>query len=135
MDNLPILLISLVLTVFAFFVAAPCFLNMVSTFGVQKRFAEAMIAEGVVKPEDVKMRQGKKQVAGVIVTAVVLAATVFTSTRVPLGYVCAGVGFVAGLLKYRAVLAFNSLTVQRFKNTYNDVLDAKKLNKYVDQHF
>ena len=38
-------------------------------------------------------------------------------------------------MKYRKVTQFNSLTVQRFKNTYKDCYDAKKLNAYVDKMF
>ena len=40
-----------------------------------------------------------------------------------------------GLLKYRSILQFNSLTVKRFQNTYRDSYNAAKLNKYVDKMF
>ena len=38
---------------------------------------------------------------------------------------------VAGVL----IIQFNSLTVQRFRNTYKDEMDLNKYNKYVDSHF
>ena len=45
------------------------------------------------------------------------------------------VTLVAGVLKYRNIIQFNSLTVQRFRNTYKDEMDLNKYNKYVDSHF
>ena len=45
------------------------------------------------------------------------------------------VALVAGVLKYRNIIQFNSLTVQRFRNTYKDEMDLNKYNKYVDSHF
>ena len=53
----------------------------------------------------------------------------------PYGLICAVIGFVLGLVKYRKVLQFNSLTVQRFKNTFKDSFNADKLNRYVDKMF
>ena len=46
-----------------------------------------------------------------------------------------GVGLVAGMLKYRALVQYNSETVKRFKNTYKDEMDVKKFNKFVETHF
>ena len=53
----------------------------------------------------------------------------------PWGYICGGVGLVAGMLKYRALVQYNSETVKRFKNTYKDEMDVKKFNKFVETHF
>ena len=136
MNNTIKLFMDAFLALFAFFAVAPILLNAVAQFGVHKRFANAMIEEGVISAKAVKEMLPKKQIAGVVVSAVVLAVLGVTCYKTaPFGYLCAGVPFVVGLWKYRSVVQFNSLTVQRFKNTYNDVLDAKKLNKYVDQHF
>ena len=44
-------------------------------------------------------------------------------------------GPVAGMLKYRALVQYNSETVKRFKNTYKDEMDVKKFNKFVETHF
>lgn len=136
MGDLSTLIVSVVETLFAFFVAAPCLLNAVSLFGVQKRFAKVMVEEGVVRQEAVDRIHPKKQTAGVIISLLVVGALVFTCTRnQPWGYICGGVGFAAGLMKYRAVVQYNSLTVKRFSNTYKDEMDAKKFNKFVDTHF
>ena len=35
----------------------------------------------------------------------------------------------------RSIVQINSLTVQRFRNTYKDEMDTNKYNKYVDAHF
>ena len=53
----------------------------------------------------------------------------------PAGYFCGGLPLIAGFLKYRSIVQFNSLTVQRFRNTYKDEMDTNKYNKYVDAHF
>lgn len=135
MKGMGLLLLNAGLTAFGFFVAAPILLNAISTFGVQKKFAEAMIQEGVIAEKEVRQLQPKKQLAGVIVAAVVLAAAVLVSSRVSYGLICMSFGFLVGLVRYRKVLQFNSLTVKRFQNTYRDAYDAKKLNKYVDKMF
>lgn len=44
-------------------------------------------------------------------------------------------GLVVGLLKYRAIVQYNSETVKRFKNTYKDEMDVAKFNKFVETHF
>ena len=46
-----------------------------------------------------------------------------------------GVPLMAGFWKYRNILEMNNLTVQRFKNTYKDCMNAKKYNEYVRTHF
>ena len=67
---------------------------------------------------------------------IVVAALAYTCVKMlPYGPICALFGLVAGIMKYRKVLQFNSLTVQRFKTTYKDSYDTKKLNAYVDKMF
>lgn len=135
-EGLMIFIIQAILALFAFFVVAPCVLNAVSLFTVQKRFARTMIDEGVISAEEVKLIQPKKQIAGVIISVIVVAALAYTCVKMlPYGPICALFGLVAGIMKYRKVLQFNSLTVQRFKTTYKDSYDAKKLNAYVDKMF
>lgn len=136
MQGFGVLLLNAVLTLFGFFAVAPIVLSAISTFGVQKRFAQAMIDEGVISAEEVKRVQPKKQTAGAIIAIIVVAALVIAAWRAaPYGPICATVGTVLGLLKYRKVLQFNSLTVQRFQNTYKDSFNADKLNRYVDKMF
>ena len=94
-----------------------------------------MVDEGVVKEETVRRLHPKKQVAGVLISLLVLAGLGWTCTRVDMGYICGCIALVAGVLKYRNIIQFNSLTVQRFRNTYKDEMDLNKYNKYVDSHF
>ena len=125
-----------VITLFCFFALAPIVLSAISAFGVQKRFAQTMVDEGVISAEDVKMLLPKKQIAGVIVSVIVAAAVVYSCIQMlPFGPICAVFGLVAGIMKYRKILQFNSLTVQRFKSTFKDSYNAKKLNAYVDRMF
>ena len=135
MDGIGLLLLNAALTAFGFFVTAPILLNAISAFGVQKKFAEAMIQEGIIEEKEVRQMQPKKQAAGIIVAVIVLAAAGLTARRVDYGLLCLAFGFVMGLLKYRSILQFNSLTVKRFQNTYRDSYNAAKLNKYVDKMF
>ena len=135
MEGFGLFIINAALTAFGFFVAAPILLNAVSTFGVQKKFAEAMVAEGVIDEPTVKQMQPKKQIAGVVIAAVVLVASSLVAWRMDFGLICLGFGFLLGLLKFRTILQFNSLTVKRFQNTYRDSYDAAKLNKYVEKMF
>lgn len=136
MEGFGILLLNAVLTLFAFFAAAPITLSAISTFGVQKRFAQAMVEEGVIEAEEVKRILPKKQGAGAVIAIIVLAALGIAAWRAaPYGPICAVVGIVLGFVKYRKVLQFNSLTVQRFKNTFKDSFNAEKLNRYVDKMF
>ena len=128
MGDFGILIIGVVDTFFAFFVA--------SLFGVQKQFAKAMVQEGVVTQEAVDRIHPKKQIAGVVISLLLLAVLAYTCTKSePWGYICGGVGLVAGMLKYRALVQYNSETVKRFKNTYKDEMDVKKFNKFVETHF
>ena len=136
MGDISILIIGIIDTLFGFFVVAPCILNAVSLFGVQKQFAKAMVEEGVVTQETVDRIHPKKQIAGVVISLLVLAVLAFTCTKAsPWGYICGGVGLVVGLLKYRTIVQYNSDTVKRFKNTYKDEMDVKKFNRFVETHF
>ena len=136
MGDIGILIIGVVDTFFAFFVVAPMMLQAASLFGVQKQFAKAMVDEGVVTQETVDRIHPKKQIAGVVISLLVLAVLAFTCTKAsPWGYICGGVGLVVGLLKYRTIVQYNSDTVKRFKNTYKDEMDVKKFNRFVETHF
>ena len=131
-----VLIIGAVDTFFAFFVVAPIMLQAASLFGVQKQFAQAMVQEGVVTQEDVDRIHPKKQIAGVVISLLLLAVLAYTCTKAsPWGYICGGVGLVVGMLKYRAIIQYNSETVKRFRNTYKDEMDVKKFNKFVETHF
>ncbi len=124
------------LALFAFFVAGPCVLNAISTFGVQKRFAGEMVELGIVKAEDVKNMQPKKQIAGIIVSAAVLSALAIGIIKTsPMGLITGLAPFALSLFRYRSILGHNSLTVKRFLNTYKDCLDTKKYNEYVERNF
>jgi hypothetical protein len=133
MDNLGLLLLNAGLTAFGFFVCAPILLNAISTFTVQKRFAQAMVQEGIIEEKEVRQMQPKKQLAGCIIAAIVLAAAFLVGSRINFGVICVFFGFAVGLIRYRRILQFNTLTVKRFQNTYRDSYDAKKLNRYVDK--
>ena len=136
MGELSVLLIGVVDALFAFFVVAPIMLNTASLFGVQKRFAQAMVEEGVIDADTVKQMQSKKQIAGVLISLVLFAVLLWTCWKsAPMCYLCGGVALVAGFLKYRKIVQYNSLTVKRFRNTYKDHMDVKKFNKFVDTHF
>ena len=136
MEGMTAFVLYAVLALFTFFAGAPILLSSVSTFTVQSRLADAMIAEGVITEADKKMLQPKKQIAGVVITVIVCAVIVALSYKfAPMGFLCSGVTFVAGCFKFRKVLQFNSLTVERFKNTYNHVMDEKKYNAYVKKMF
>jgi len=136
MGDLAILLVGIVDALFAFFVVAPILLNTASLFGVQKRFAQAMVEEGVIDADTVKQMQSKKQIAGVLISLVLFAVLLWTCWKTaPMGYLCGGVALVAGFLKYRKIVQYNSLTVKRFRNTYKDQMNVTKFNKFVDTHF
>lgn len=135
-SSISIFIVQAALALFTFFVAAPCVLNAVSTFTVQARLAKTMVEEGVITEADRRLLQPKKQIAGVVISVIVVAALAYTCVKMlPYGPICALFGLAAGIMKYRKVLQFNSLTVQRFKTTYKDSYDAKKLNAYVDKMF
>ena len=136
MGDLAILLVGIVDALFAFFVVAPILLNTASLFGVQKRFAQAMVEEGVIDADTVKQMHSKKQIAGVLISLMLFAVLVWTCWKTaPMGYLCGGVALVVGFLKYRKIVQYNSLTVKRFRNTYKDQMNVTKFNKFVDTHF
>ena len=136
MGDLAILLVGIVDALFAFFVVAPILLNTASLFGVQKRFAQAMVEEGVIDADTVKQMQSKKQIAGVLISLVLFAVLLWTCWKTaPMGYLCGGVALVAGFLKYRKIVQYNSLTVKRFRNSCKDQMNVTKFNKFVDTHF
>ena len=76
-----VLLLDAAIALFSFFVVAPCVLNAVSLFGVQKQFARTMIDEGVISEEAVQRLHPKKQIAGVIVSVVLVASAGATRRR------------------------------------------------------
>lgn len=136
MEGFGVFLWNAVITLFSFFAAAPIVLSAIATFGVQKRFAKIMVDEGVISADEVQAIQPKKQLAGVIISLVVVGALAYTCVKMlPYGPICALFGLVAGVMKYRRVVQFNSMTVQQFKNTYKDRYNVKKLNAYVDKMF
>ena len=81
MSDFAVLMVSVVEAMFAFFVVAPCILNAVSLFGVQKRFANVMVDEGIVTRDIVKLLHPKKQIAGVLISVVVLGVLVATCIK------------------------------------------------------
>ena len=136
MTGFVVFFFNVVIALFAFFVVAPCILNAVSLFGVQKRFAKAMVDEKIVAEEDVKLLHPKKQIAGVIISIAVFAALAIACyNTAPVGWFCGGIPLLVGFLKYRNIVQFNSLTVDRFRNTYKDKMNVEKYNRYVDKHF
>lgn len=136
MENFFELIRYIIIAVFAFFVTAPCVLNAISLFGVQKKFALEMIKEGIVPAKEVEQLHPKKQIAGVIISCVVIGAlAVICVSAAPIGYYCGGASLLAGFIKYRKVLEYNSFTVQRFKNSYKDSIDTAKYNRYIKSHF
>ena len=123
MSDFAVLMVSMVEALFAFFVVAPCILNAVSLFGVQKRFANVMVDEGIVK-----LLHPKKQIAGVLISVLVLGVLVATCIKTaPMGYLCGGVALVAGFLKYRRITQYNSLTVKRSLELRNIKIKSKEL--------
>lgn len=135
-SSLTAFFVQAVIALFSFFVVAPCVLNCISTFTVQQRFAKVMVEEGVISEQDRKLLQPKKQLAGVIITALVVGALLGVAVKTaPMGILCGGVATAAGLLKYRQITQFNSLTAKRFSNTYKHVMNREKYNRYIDKMF
>ena len=136
MGDMGLMIYYLVVALFSFFVVGPCILNTISLFGVQKRFAKAMVDEGIVSQEAVDRLHPNKQTAGVIISIAVTAALIFLAYRTaPIGYLCAGIAQIASIMKYYRIVQYNSLTVKRFRNTYENELDAKKFNQFVNKNF
>ena len=134
--NMGQLIGDVLLVLFTFFGVVPVLLNTVSQFTVLKRFAEEMVREGVIEEQKVKDLLPKKQIAGVVISVlmlfVLLSACIKTA---PFGWLCAGIPFVLGLFKYRNVIEFNSFTVKRFQNNFKGEYDERKLKKYIESHF
>jgi len=136
MGDIGLLLYYAIVAIFAFFVTAPCLLNAISLFGVQKRFAKAMVEEGIISQEAVDKLHPKKQLAGILISALVLGVLLWFCYRLqPWGFAVGIIPLMLGLWKFRKVLEYNSLTVKRFRNSYQNDLDAKKFNRYVEKTF
>lgn len=136
MGNIGLLLFHAFIALFAFFVVAPYILNTISLFGVQKRFAQTMIDEGIISAEDVKRLQIPKQIASTIISAALLAALLlFCSSLQMAGLIVATIPLMLGLFKYRKIAKHPTLAARRFQSTYQGRFDIKKYNKYVDKHF
>ncbi len=134
--SLTVFLFYVFIALFGFFAVTPITLNAISLFGVQRTFAEAMVREGVIKDEDRKMMQPKKEIAGVIIASLVLAVYIGVLVKTaPYGLITGLIASAAGVAKYYKVLQYNSLTVRNFKNTYKDVMDKKKFDNFVKAHF
>ena len=124
------------LVAYTFFGVVPVLLNTVSQFTVLKRFAEEMAREGIIAEQKVRDLMPKKQIAGVVISALMLFVLFSVCLKTaPFGWVCAGIPFILGLFKYREIIEFNSLTVKRFQNNFKGEYDTKKLNKYIESHF
>ncbi len=131
-----ILIFSFAFALFGFFVAAPMILNAISMFTVQKKFAEKMVEEGVITEEDYRRFHPAKRNAGVLTAAIVTIALIGGCfNKGMMGVLCAAIPTLAGFMRYRRVLQYNNITVQRFRNTYRTVMDEKKYNKFVDKNF
>jgi hypothetical protein len=126
----------LILAAFAFFGVGPCIMSAISQFGVQKMFGEKMIEQGVIKAEDFRPLQKKKTIAGVVISVVLLVILIYTAIRLGvLGVMSAALPLAAGILKSLKVCQYNSLTVKRFRNSFQNYLDAEKYNKFVRDNF
>ena len=136
MGDLGLLVYYVIVALFAFFVVAPCVLNAISLFGVQKRFAKTMVEEGIISQEAVNKLHPKKQLASVLISVLVLGILFWFCFRMQSYGLTIGImPLFLGFWKYRRVLEFNSLTVKRFRNSYQSDLDVKKFNQYVSKHF
>lgn len=125
-----------ILAFFTFFGVTPILLNTVSQFTVLKTFCDEMISQGVIKEETVKELLPKKQLAGTLISALVLLVVLGVCFKAgAYAWACAGIAFIAGLLKFRKIIEFNSLTVKRFQNNFRGEYDEKKLKKYLETRF
>lgn len=134
--NMGQLIGDVLLVLFTFFGVVPVLLNTVSQFTVLKRFAEEMVREGVIEEQKVKDLLPKKQIAGVVISVLMLFVLFSACIKTaPFGWLCVGIPFVLGLFKYRNVIEFNSFTVKRFQNNFKGEYNEKKLKKYIETHF
>lgn len=131
-----ILFFNAALALFSFFVVAPITLNAISMFTVQKKFGETMIQEGVIDKDVFYRMHAQKRNAGVFIALTVFLAMAFACFQNGgLGILCGGLPLLCGCLKYRRILEYNNLTVQKFRNTYKSVMDEKKYNRFVEKNF
>ena len=65
----------------------------------------------------------------------ICALVAVAARTAPYGFFSCGIAAIAGVLKYRRILEFNSLTVSRFKNTYQSVMNKSKYDQYVKKMF
>lgn len=135
MGKFGLLLFYTLAALFAFFVAAPCLLNAVSLFGVQKKFNQTMVDEGVIASEEIQKIHPKKQIASVVIAVLILAILAWFCFRLQAASVMAILPLLLGFWKYRKVLQFSSLTARKFYSTYQGHLDEKKFDKYIKKHF
>ncbi|MCR4804070.1 MAG: hypothetical protein K5981_00250 [Clostridia bacterium] len=134
--NMGQLIGDVLLALFTFFGVVPVLLTTVAQFTVLKQFSEEMVREGVIARQTVKDLLPKKQIAGVIISALMLFVLFTACIRTaPFGWVCAGIPFVVGLIRYRHIVEFNSFTVKRFQSNFKGEYDTKKLNRYIEARF
>lgn len=136
MGDIGQLLCQILIALFAFFVAAPCILNAVSLFGVQKKFNQTMVAEGVITEEEINKIHPKKQIAAIIIAIVMLGILLLLGLWLKGAAVMITIlPLLLGFWKFRRVVAFNSLTARKFYSTYQGQLDEKKFDKYTKKQF
>jgi hypothetical protein len=136
MQSVVYFLYYLILAAFAFFGVGPCIMSAISQFGVQKMFGEKMIEQGVIKAEDFYPLQKKKTIAGVVISVLLLGILVYTAIRLGvLGIMAAALPLAVGILKSLKVCQYNSLTVKRFRNSFQNYLNGEKYNKFVKENF
>ena len=98
-SSISIFIVQAALALFTFFVAAPCVLNAISTFTVQARLAKTMVEEGVITEADRRLLQPKKQIAGVVISVILVGALVAVAARTaPYGFFSCGIAAIAGVL-------------------------------------
>ncbi len=131
-----IFLLSAIIALVTFFMLAPSLLITIANFGVRKNFTETMVAEGIVPKDVVKMRHPVQQGISLIITVVLIAVLLAGAVKTaPWGYFCILLPLIGGAMRYRHLIQFNSKTVEWFKRQYKDELNAKKFNRYVNEHF
>ena len=131
-----LLLCNLLAALFAFFVAAPCIFNAISLFGVQKKFNQIMVDEGIIAPEEIQNIHPKKQTAGVIIAVVMLVILLFACFRLqPWGFVVTLFPLLLGFWKFRRLVQFNSLTARKFYSTYRNCMNEQKFDRYLKKTF
>jgi len=136
MENVSGLLGPIILVLMTLFMFCPVLALTISLFTSQKKFARTMIEKAIVSEEDVKILHPKKQIAGVIITLLLLV--VLVSVCVKTGWtsvLCTAIALAVGMVKNRNIIPITSFTVSRFKKTYAGKYDEKKLNKYISETF